>query len=256
MAGTDGPTWHDGPQPSLQTERLVLRPFAPTDAPRVQELAGDRALADTTQLPHPYPPGAAERWIATHQAKWSAGELISYAITLRSSGELIGSVSLVIHEAHDSAELGYWLGRDYWNNGYTTEAATALVGFGFETVGLHRIEAPYLTRNAASGRVMEKLGMTLEGVARQSFKKWGVREDIATRAILRPEWERLRDSARHHCLMVCGLIRLGASAPRLMAGVDLETDARATEPHRYWLAVSISTTPVRPDTTPVRLPRT
>jgi RimJ/RimL family protein N-acetyltransferase len=183
--------WHTHRQPHLTTARLVLRPFEPSDATDVHQLAGDRALADTTQLPHPYPEGAAEGWIASQPARWSAGDLISYAITLAENGTLVGTVSLVVHPATESAELGYWIGRAYWNRGYATEAAAALIEFGFSSVGLHRIFGPYLVRNAASGRVMEKLGMSLEGVARDAFRKWGAWEDIATRSILRPDWERL-----------------------------------------------------------------
>jgi [ribosomal protein S5]-alanine N-acetyltransferase len=179
-------------QPPLITRRLILRPFEEADALRVEELASDRELADTTQLPHPYPPGAAAAWIATHAIRWSAGELASYAVTRRGNGELIGAVSLLLRPEHASAELGYWIGRAYWGNGFATEAASALLAFGFDQLGLNRVSAPYMVRNAASGSVLEKLGMSLEGVARQAYRKWGVFEDIATRAILRAEWEARR----------------------------------------------------------------
>ena len=184
--------WSAEEQPILTTDRLRLRPFVPTDAPRVHELCSDRALADTTQLPHPYPPGAAEEWIASHAARWAAARAMSYAITLQVDGATVGTVSLIVHAQDESAELGYWVGRSYWGRGYATEAAGALLAFGFGVVGLHRAFAPYLVRNPASGRVLEKLGMTLEGVSRESFRKWNVWEDIAHRAILRREWEAAR----------------------------------------------------------------
>jgi len=80
-------------RPTLETERLLLRPFEPSDAKDVQHLAGDRAIADTTlNIPHPYEDGMAEEWISTHQPKFEAGGLVNFAIVLRGTGELIGAM--------------------------------------------------------------------------------------------------------------------------------------------------------------------
>jgi ribosomal-protein-alanine N-acetyltransferase len=97
-------------------------------------------------------------------------------------------MGLVIHRSHDSGELGYWIGKPYWGRGYATEAAAAVLDFAFGPLALHRVEATHFTRNPASGRVMEKLGMRLEGVFRDAHRKWGRYEDIAQRAILADEW--------------------------------------------------------------------
>ena len=165
---------------------MILRPFTEADAPMVQMLAGDRAIADTTlAIPHPYEDGMAKDWIATHQAKFEAGELVNFAITLRGDGELVGAIGLAVNQRFDSAALGYWVGVPFWNLGYCTEAAVAVINFGFEELGLNRIHAPHLKRNPASGRVMEKAGMSREGVARQSVKKWGRYEDLVLYGILR-----------------------------------------------------------------------
>jgi [ribosomal protein S5]-alanine N-acetyltransferase len=172
------------PQPVLDTPRLVLRPFEARDGADVERLAGDRAVADTTQnIPHPYPPGGAVGWIATHPATWAAGEGASYAITDRDTDTLVGAIGLAINAMNDSAELGYWIGAPYWNRGYASEAAAAIIEFGFG-LGLHRIQARHLVRNPASGRVMQKAGMTYEGVLRQAAKKWGRFEDVAMYAVL------------------------------------------------------------------------
>ena len=81
----------------IETERLILRPFELSDAKIVQQKAGDKAVSENTlNIPHPYPDGAAEEWISTHQPKLEAGELINYAITLKKTGEIIGCVNLVI----------------------------------------------------------------------------------------------------------------------------------------------------------------
>ena len=84
--------------------------------------------------------------------------------------------------------MGYWIGLPYWNNGYCTEAARAVVDFAFTDLGLHRIFAHHLVRNPASGRVMQKIGMRFEGIHRDAIKKWDKYEDIAAYAILADEW--------------------------------------------------------------------
>jgi len=176
-------------QPVLTTRRLVLRPFVADDALAVQVLAGAPEVADTTlHIPHPYPAGAAEQWIATHPVTWDAGTGVTYAITDAGSGVLMGAVGLTIAPPHARAELGYWLGVPYWNRGYCTEGAAAVVAFGFTRLGLHRIQAHYLTRNPASGRVMEKLGMRSEGVSRHAVRKHDRFEDLEMYAILADEW--------------------------------------------------------------------
>ncbi len=175
----------DDPLPTLVTERLVLRPFAPTDAAEVQRLAGAREIADTTlNIPHPYPDGAAAAWIARHPGAWAARETLTLAVTERGSGALVGAVGLMLHLPDSRAELGYWIGVPWWNRGYATEAARALVAHGFGALQLHRIMARHLVRNPASGRVMQKLGMEREGVLRQHVRKWGVFEDLVVYAVL------------------------------------------------------------------------
>jgi ribosomal-protein-alanine N-acetyltransferase len=166
-------------QPTLETDRLVLRPFTASDAERVQVLAGEYAIADTTlNIPHPYEEGMAEAWISTHAAKYAAEELAAFAVTLKDGGTLIGAVGLEIDRRFQRGELGYWIGVPYWNQGFCTEASKAVVDFGFFALGLHKICAHHLTRNPASGRVMQKVGMTREGTLREHVIKWGRHEDV------------------------------------------------------------------------------
>ena len=147
------------PQPTIETQHLLLRPFRPGDAPEVQRLAGNIKVAETTMnIPHPYEDGMAEEWIATHQPGWEAHTNVVYAITLKHSGQLIGTVSLVKDKTGEW-ELGYWTGEPYWGRGYCTEAAKALVEFAFTQPGITKIIARHLTSNPASGRVMQKIGM-------------------------------------------------------------------------------------------------
>jgi ribosomal-protein-alanine N-acetyltransferase len=176
--------------PSLETKRLLLRPFAMADAKDVQRLAGDRAIADTTlSIPHPYGDGMAEEWISTHQETFDQEKGVTFAITRKPDGVLLGAISLMDISKGHQAELGYWVGKPHWNQGYCTEAASAVLRYGFSVLGLIRIHAHFLTRNPASGRVMQKLGMRHEGCRRQHVMKWGKHEDIELYGILKCEWE-------------------------------------------------------------------
>lgn len=179
--------------PHLTTTRLHLRAFGDTDAATVQRLAGDRRVADTTLLiPHPYPEGAAEAWIATHEASWELGRGLVFAIVLRASGALIGAIGLRIDPATQTAEMGYWIGVPYWGQGYCTEAVRALVELGFTQLGLEWIRAHHFARNPASGRVLQKAGWHYEGMRKDAIVKWGQTEDACFYATSRVDWERRR----------------------------------------------------------------
>ena len=171
-------------QPTLKTKRLVLRPFTSADAPAVEALAGLREVADTTlNIPHPYPKGDAAVWIATHPGAWDSGTGVVFAIV--HEGKFCGVIDIVRDVRHQSGELGYWIGPADWGKGFATEAVVEMIRFGFEDLGLHRIHAAHFTRNPASGRVMAKAGMKVEGINRGLYKKNGVFEDAARYAAVR-----------------------------------------------------------------------
>ena len=167
-------------QPVLKTERLLLRPFVANDAAAVSRLAGDKRIADmATEIPHPYPVDAAQAWIATHAAEYEARHAAIYAIMLRESGVVIGAVALLDISLLDArAELGYWIGVDYWSQGYCTEAAERLVRYAHEELGITRLVACCLARNPASARVMEKLDMQCESRLPQHVHKHGEFVDV------------------------------------------------------------------------------
>jgi len=176
--------------PKLKTERLLLRSFKLSDAQRVRELAGDRTIADTTlNIPYPYEEGMAEEWISTHQPKFESGESVHLAIFLKSTQELIGAVGLGIEKRFNRAELGYWIGKEYWNQGYCTEAARTILEYGFCHLKLNKIKASHFVRNPASGKVMRKIGMKKEGLRKEHVIKWDRYEDLVNYAILKKEWE-------------------------------------------------------------------
>jgi len=151
--------------PILETERLVLRPFQISDAARVKALAGAPKIYRTTlNIPHPYEDGMAEKWIASHASQFYQGDRVSLAITLKADGVLIGAIGLHATLRHQRAELGYWIGVPYWGSGYCTEAAIAIIRYGFDVMNYHKITSTHMECNPASGRVMEKAGMRQEGI--------------------------------------------------------------------------------------------
>lgn len=173
----------------LETERLRLRPFELADAQALYEVVSAREVAAGT-LTIPYEPEWAEEYIASIENE------TEFAITLRSDRTLVGSSALVVEPEHHRGELGYVVGVAYWGRGYATEAARALLGYGFEELGLNRVYAFCFTRNPASRRVLEKLGMTHEGTRREHTLKWGEFLDSEAYAILREDWERGSADAR------------------------------------------------------------
>ena len=179
------------PYPKLQTDRLILRECALEDAPNVQRLIGEWEVAYSLLIvPHPYEEGMAQDWIATHRPAYEAGERVTWAVTLRKEGSLVGSITLNLHPHHDNAELGYWIGKPYWGCGYATEAVEEVVRYGFEDLGLHRIHANHLGSNPASGKVMRKVGMSLEGVRPEHYKKWETYEDRVDYGLLARDWRK------------------------------------------------------------------
>jgi len=180
------------PYPELHTVRLVLREFAVEDALDVQRLVGEWEVARTLAVvPHPYEDGMAEEWIASHRHAYEAEERLTWAVVLREEDTLVGTITLHLNARDDNAELGYWIGRPYWGRGYATEGAREVVRYGFEGLRLHRIHSEHLGSNPASGRVMQKIGMSQEGVMREQYKKWGRYEDRVAYGLLADDWRGL-----------------------------------------------------------------
>lgn len=176
--------------PTLDLDRLVLRPFSYSDAKRVQLLAGDEAIASgAINIPHPYLDGLAESWINSHNSEFKKGNSLILAMTKKDSDTLIGSIGLYINSKHKHAELGYWIGRDYWGNGYCSEAVAGIINYAFEKLLLNKIFAYFLTRNLASGKVLIKNGFKKEGSFRQHVLYKEKFEDIECYSLLKAEYK-------------------------------------------------------------------
>jgi len=121
----------------LETDRLVLRPYSDNDIPALVRLAGAREVAATTlRIPHPYTEQSAREFLAMCRDEAANQPETRFAITLRSDDQFCGGIGFRHDPAHQHAELGYWLGIPFWGKGYATEAARAMIAYGFNTLGL------------------------------------------------------------------------------------------------------------------------
>ncbi len=172
---------------SLQTARLLLRPYKSFDIKALVALIGAREVAATTlRIPHPYTEDDARAMLR----QFAKNETPSrFGIFLRETDELCGGIGLNLELEHDRAELGYWIGVPYWGKGIATEAALEVVRYGFEELGLHRIFATCYVGNTASQKILEKLGMKYEGRSVHHVKKWGEYKDVDNYGLLASDWK-------------------------------------------------------------------
>ncbi len=162
---------------SLTTPRLKLRHLRPADAPRVQVLCDNLNVARMLEIvPHPYPDGLAEDWIATRQAAWRDGTAYTFAIEFE--GALVGVIGIERRDSGDHV-LGYWLGEPWWGQGLMSEAVAGAIGFARDTLGLEKLVSAYFTDNPASGRIQEKFGFRVETHGRLPCKARGCDVDAA-----------------------------------------------------------------------------
>ena len=175
----------------LETKRLRVRPIESFDQWDIQRAASAREIADTMiSLPHPYPAGEADRYLARQQAEREQGHSVAFVIEHRIESDFRGLVELRdIDREHSQGELSFWLTPETWGQGYMSEVVEAVVGYGFEVLNLNRLYAYHMLRNPASGRVLKKNGFKQEGLLRQRVCKWGKFEDVILMAILRQEWQ-------------------------------------------------------------------
>jgi RimJ/RimL family protein N-acetyltransferase len=179
------------PDYPIATERLLLRPFAPGDLDALVPIHADPGVVrylywdvrDRDELR-----GVLEEK-STRTALAKAGDALNLAAVTADSGELVGDMTLFWHsEEHRAGEVGYMLHPAHNGRGYATEAARALLRLGFEELGLHRISGRIDARNAASARVLERLGMRREAHLVENELVKGEWTDEVVYAMLDREW--------------------------------------------------------------------
>jgi ribosomal-protein-alanine N-acetyltransferase len=171
----------------LRTERLLLRPFRFEDLEDVLGYAADEEWSRYLfAIPQPYTRRNGREFVARAVlTDWEREPM--FAIVL--DGKVIGGVNLRVDKAHELAELGYSIAREHWGKGLVAEAGRALIGWAFPAYDLRKIFARADANNRGSWRVMEKLGMTREGLLREHRLVRGERGDEVIYGLLREEWE-------------------------------------------------------------------
>ena len=174
--------------PTLLTSRLTLRPVRMSDAEDMYEYSRDPEVARHVLWDAHTSIHQTRNYIRYLIRQYRSAAPGTFAIALRDSGKVIGTIGFMwLQMDNRSAEVGYSLGRRYWNQGYMTEALQAIVEFGFTRLNLNRIEAQHECDNPASGRVMLKAGMQREGTLRQRIYNKGRFVDVDLYAIVRSD---------------------------------------------------------------------
>jgi 8-oxo-dGTP diphosphatase len=157
--------------PLLRTQRLCLRPLTESDAPEFHRLINDwdicRKLPDA---PFPYPAALATDWIIAAAADRAAGLAQQFALIEESTNTLIGCAGLRLSRDKKSADLGYWLGRRYWRQGFGLEVAARLTSWGLAELDVAKITATTAADNEASIAVLTRAGFVAAGKGAQAFQ--------------------------------------------------------------------------------------
>ena len=176
--------------PDISTDRLLLRRITVDDIDDMYEYAKNATLTRyLTWSPHPDKAYTFE-YVTYLQSRYKTGEFFDWAVTLKDGGKMIGTCGFTRFDfQNDAGEIGYVINPEYQGRGIATEALGAVIKFGFEDLALNRIECRFMTENEVSRRVMQKNGMTFEGVLRRAMLVKGEYRDVGVCSILRSEYE-------------------------------------------------------------------
>ncbi|MCM3664986.1 GNAT family N-acetyltransferase [Mesobacillus subterraneus] len=171
--------------PALETERLILRKIKREDVEDIHTYASDPDVSKFVFWDSHQSLSATEDYVDFILGLYENGKIAPWGIQHKEDGKLIGTIDFVSWQTqHKTAEMGYALSKDYWGRGIATEAAMELIRFGFNNMELVRIQAKCLVANTGSERVMEKAGMSFEGVLRKFIFIKGVHYDVKMYSIL------------------------------------------------------------------------
>ncbi len=173
----------------IVTERLVIRRYTHADIPDVLGFASDPSVAKILSGRTQITEEGIRKYIDLQNSyqPFEEDKVFELAIERKEDGKVIGLLGL-IRQDHGQGEMGWALGVEYRGQGYATEAARALMDYGFNSLGLHRIHADTGTDNLASCRMMERLGMRREGLLRGAVYEEGQWVDRYVYGVLADEW--------------------------------------------------------------------
>ena len=183
--------------PTLETERLILRRMTMRDAADVFIYSSDKEVARHVLWSAQKDISEAKEYLRCMTRRYRNDEPSSWGIIDKATNRLVGTIGYMYYsEENNAVEVGYSLARWLWNGGYMTEALSRVIEHTFEVMDVNRIEAQHELDNPSSGRVMEKCGMTKEGVLRQRLYNKGRYVDVALYAILKSDYDKMREKAR------------------------------------------------------------
>ena len=170
--------------PALETERLLLRQIEPDDIDAIFAYTNHSVFFETMGRPTPFSPEDTRKWVAGFVDKPGL-----WCVVLKDENTIIGDCGFCqLHNRAARGEISYAIDPARWNNGYATEAAAAVIQFGFETLQLNRIQGMCNLKNTGSERVLQKTGMQYEGTLRHYIHHEGIPLDMKLYAILKDDW--------------------------------------------------------------------
>ena len=163
----------------LETERLLLRPYAQGDTAEITRLLNDTEMARFLMVvPHPFVEFDARTLVKAAWRRLTGGRGFDLLITIKDGGKPVGSVGVGLHDEGRRGELGFWVGRDYWGRGYASEAARRMIEFSTETLGVTRLTGTVATDNDGSLAVLAKLGFTETGRGEKQVPSTGEMREV------------------------------------------------------------------------------
>jgi RimJ/RimL family protein N-acetyltransferase len=171
-------------------QNVELEPVAERHAPVIQTLATSHPdIVKFTRLPDPYPENGAKEWIQIAVPQHKDGKEYSFAVKNKTN-EVVGVCGLIVNEKENEAELGYWIGYEFWNQGYATAAIHEALKYAFQNENFDRVFALPLKRNKGSCIVLEKNGFRHIETRQNTNPKWKETDQISVYEITSKKWEK------------------------------------------------------------------
>ena len=174
----------------IETARILIRPYRPSDADSVWQVLRRKEIYDTTYaIPRNYPRERVDWWIQFVESARKNRTSYEFGMFDKHTGAYLGNCGVInVQPALRSGAISYFVNPDCWNLGYATEACSAMLAFAFNELGLCRVSGRCMAKNGASRKVMEKLGFLYEGTGRRELLKDGDFYAVDHLAILKEEW--------------------------------------------------------------------
>lgn len=176
--------------PQLSTARLLLSQPTVADLEDIIFYLNQTSefAENTLSISFPYEKKDAEFWLKMADEGFEKKDAFIFGIREKENLKLIGGIGLHCLLEHNKAEVGYWLGKPFWNKGYVSEALKEVLKFGFETLKLNKMYASHFIHNPASGKVLIKNGFQHEGILRQEILKNGRYLDLVRFGYLKEDF--------------------------------------------------------------------